>query len=168
MPSASEAARPVGADGRIAASLTAPAGPTWEEKNMARTIAKAGFDLGVVTTNGDAMLEFYRDVVGLEFEATMAIEAPRDRPDGPPALQRQHAEAGDPHHRSARGQGRGNPRMHGVALSHDQRDDVEAAVADCEAAGAPIVWPPQEARPGVKIAMVEDPDGNWLEFIQMS
>ena len=47
-------------------------------------------------------------------------------------------------------------------------DDVTAATADCEAAGAPIVWPVREIRPGVTISMVEDPDGNWLEFIQIS
>ena len=47
-------------------------------------------------------------------------------------------------------------------------DDIAAAVADCEAAGTPIVWPLREIRPGVTIAMVEDPDGNWVEFIQMS
>ena len=43
--------------------------------------------------------------------------------------------------------------------------DIDAAVADCEAAGAPVVWPRQEIRPGVVVAMVEEPDGNWLEFI---
>ena len=42
---------------------------------MARTITKPGLDLGIVTNNGDAMLEFYRDVVGLEYEATMRLEA---------------------------------------------------------------------------------------------
>ena len=35
-------------------------------------------------------------------------------------------------------------------------------------AGAPVVWLPQESRPGVTIAMVEDPDGKWLELIQMA
>ncbi len=45
-------------------------------------------------------------------------------------------------------------------------DDIDAAVADCVAAGAPVVWPLREVRPGVSIAMVEDPDGNWLEFIR--
>ena len=47
-------------------------------------------------------------------------------------------------------------------------DDIAAAVADCEAAGTPIVWPLREIRPGVTIAMVEDPDGSWVEFIQTS
>ena len=42
---------------------------------MANSFTKGGFDLGIVTTNGDEMLEFYRDVIGLEFEATLNMEA---------------------------------------------------------------------------------------------
>ena len=42
-------------------------------------------------------------------------------------------------------------------------DEVLDAVS---AAGHKIVWPRREVRPGVVIAMVEDPDGNWVEFIQ--
>ena len=135
---------------------------------MAWTITKAGFDVGLVTTNGDTMLAFYRDVVGLEFEATMALEAlgiarmdrlrcndstlklvtpTTDVPDGP---------------------GGGIAGCTGMRYLTISVDDVDAAVAACEAAGAPVVWPRQEGRPGVVIAMVEDPDGNWLEFIQMS
>ena len=40
-------------------------------------------------------------------------------------------------------------------------------VATCAAAGAAVVWTEREIRPGVKIAMVEDPDGNWVEFLQI-
>ena len=135
---------------------------------MARTIAKAGFDLGVVTTNGDAMLEFYRDVVGLEFEATMAMEAL-----GIARMDRLRCNDSTlklvtPTTDVPAGKGGRIPGRTGLRDLTINVDDVEAAVADCEDAGAPIVWPPQEARPGVKIAMVEDPDGNWLEFIQMS
>ena len=42
-------------------------------------------------------------------------------------------------------------------------DEVLGAVS---AAGHKIVWPRREVRPGVVIAMVEDPDGNWVEFIE--
>jgi len=35
-----------------------------------------------------------------------------------------------------------------------------------KAAGHKIAWPRTEVRPGVIIGMVEDPDGNWVEFIQ--
>ena len=42
-------------------------------------------------------------------------------------------------------------------------DEVLSAV---QAAGHKVVWPRREVRPGVVIGMVEDPDGNWVEFIQ--
>jgi hypothetical protein len=29
------------------------------------------------------------------------------------------------------------------------------------------VYPPLESRPGVKVVVVEDPDGNWVEFVEM-
>ena len=45
-------------------------------------------------------------------------------------------------------------------------DDIEGAVADCAAAGYAIQVPVRESRPGVTIAIVEDPDGNWVEFLK--
>ena len=135
---------------------------------MARTITKAGFDLGLVTNNGDAMLEFYRDVVGLEFEATLALEAigiaRMDRLLCNDSVLKLVTPTTD----VPAGPGGGMPGGTGMRYFTLTVDDIEAAVADCEAAGAPVVWPPQESRPGVTIAMVEDPDGNWVEFIQMS
>jgi catechol 2,3-dioxygenase-like lactoylglutathione lyase family enzyme len=135
---------------------------------MAANITKAGVDLGIVTTNSDAMLEFYRDVVGLEFEATIALEAigiaRMDRllcKDSVLKLVTPTTEVPD-------GPGAGIEGCTGMRYFTLSVDNIEAAVADCEAAGAPVVWPVQESRPGFKIAMVEDPDGNWLEFIEVS
>ena len=133
---------------------------------MAWTITKAGIDLGIVTSNGDEMLEFYRDVVGLEFEATLALEAL-----GIARMDRLHC--GDsvlklvtPTTDVPAGQGGGIDRCTGLRYLTISVDDVTAAVDDCETAGATVVWTPRESRPGVTIAMVEDPDGNWVEFIQ--
>ena len=42
-------------------------------------------------------------------------------------------------------------------------DEVLSAV---QAAGQKIVRPRTETRPGVVMGVVEDPDGNWVEFIQ--
>ena len=135
---------------------------------MARTITKAGFDVGLVTTNGDAMLEFYRDVVGLEFEGTMVLEAVgiarMDRllcNDSTLKLVTPTTEVPD-------GPGGGISGCTGMRYLTIEVADIGAAVADCVAAGAPVVWPLREIRAGVSIAMVEDPDGNWLEFIQMA
>lgn len=135
---------------------------------MARTITKAGFDLGIVTNNGDAMLEFYRDSVGLTFEATMKLEAVgiarMDRLRCNDSVLKLVTMMGD----VAAGVGGGLQGSTGMRYFTIAVDDIAAAVADCENAGTPVVWPVRELRPGVKIAMVEDPDGNWVEFIQMS
>ena len=135
---------------------------------MARTITKAGFDVGLVTKNGDAMLEFYRDVVGLEFEATLALEA-----SGIARMDRLLCNDSvlklvTPTTDVPAGPGGGIAGCAGLRYVTITVDDVYAAAADCEAASAPVVWPPRERRPGVTIAMVEDPDGNWVEFIRMS
>ena len=135
---------------------------------MARTITKPGLDLGIVTNNGDAMLEFYRDVVGLEYEATMRLEAVgidrMDRLRCNDSVLKLVTPLAD----VLAGPGGGIDGGTGMRYFTIAVDDIAAAVADCEAAGTPIVWPLREIRPGVTIAMVEDPDGNWVEFIQMS
>ena len=135
---------------------------------MARTITKPGLDLGIVTNNGDAMLEFYRDVVGLKFEATMKLEAV-----GIGRMDRLRCNDSvlklvTPIAAVSAGPGGGIDGGTGMRYFTIAVDDIAAAVADCEAAGTPIVWPLREIRPGVTIAMVEDPDGNWVEFIQTS
>ena len=135
---------------------------------MARTITKPGIDLGIVTTNGDAMLEFYRDVVGLEFEATLALEAigiaRMDRLLCNDSVLKLVTLTSD----VPAGPAGGMTACTGLRYFTVSVDDVEAAVAGCAAAGAPVVWPATESRPGVTIGMVEDPDGNWVEFIRMS
>ncbi|MDP1795001.1 MAG: hypothetical protein Q8K63_12780 [Acidimicrobiales bacterium] len=39
-------------------------------------------------------------------------------------------------------------------------------VAACEAAQVTVAVPITELMPGVSLAIVEDPDGNWVEFVQ--
>ena len=41
---------------------------------MGVKVAKNAIDLGIVTTNGEAMLAFYRDVLGFEHEGDIALE----------------------------------------------------------------------------------------------
>jgi len=47
-----------------------------------------------------------------------------------------------------------------------QITNIEEVCAACEAAGIAFDIPPQELMPGVTIAMVRDPDGNVVEFVQ--
>ncbi len=44
--------------------------------------------------------------------------------------------------------------------------NLDEMVDACEAAGTPIVVPVTQIRAGVRILMIEDPDGNWVEFVE--
>jgi hypothetical protein len=46
--------------------------------------------------------------------------------------------------------------------------NLEEIVEQCKAADVAIAVPLTEIRPGVSIAIVEDPDRNWVEFVQQS
>ena len=133
---------------------------------MSNTFTKAGFDLGMVTTKGDEMLAFYRDVIGLEFEATISMEAL-----GVAAMHRLWANESllkivVPTKDVAAGADGGMMGATGMRYFTLAVADVQAALDACVAADAVIIWDRREARPGVVVGMVEDPDGNWGEFIE--
>ena len=134
---------------------------------MGVKIVKDAIDLGIVTTNGDAMLSFYRDVLGFRHEGDINMEAvgirvmhrlwfgnsliklvvPMKDPPAPPAPD------GIP----------GGTGYRYWTMTIENLDEVLTAVA---AAGHKVVWPRREVRPGVEVAMIEDPDGNWVEFVE--
>jgi predicted enzyme related to lactoylglutathione lyase len=41
-------------------------------------------------------------------------------------------------------------------------------VTACQSAGYTVPLGPIQIRPGVEIAMIEDPEGNWVELLQTS
>lgn len=45
-------------------------------------------------------------------------------------------------------------------------DDIDAVLSRARGAGRNIPLDPLEIAPGVQIAMVEDPDGNWFELVE--
>ena len=131
---------------------------------MAVAITKTSIDLGIVTTNGDAMLAFYRDTLGLKYLREMPMP-------GGAGVMHQMA-CGDsviklvvldsaPASAPPGGiQGATGYRYWTITVSN-----MGDAVAACAAAGAKVVVKEREIRPGVKIAIVVDPDGNWVEFL---
>lgn len=131
---------------------------------MAVELTKSAIDLGIVTANPEAMVAFYRDVLGFREEPStpfpmggsmyrlwcgeslIKIVAPDPAPPQTPAPGPIAAASGY--------------RYWTMRVSN-----LEAIMAECEAKGAKVVVPVTEARPGVVIGMVEDPDGNWVEFV---
>jgi predicted enzyme related to lactoylglutathione lyase len=134
---------------------------------MGVNVAKDAIDLGIVTTNGEAMLAFYRDVLGFKHEGDIAMEhvgiKVMHRLWFGKSLIKLVVPVKDSGVRAAPGGIHGGTGYRYWTMTIHNLDEVLSAV---EAAGQKIVRPRTEVRPGVVIGMVEDPDGNWLEFIQ--
>ncbi len=128
--------------------------------------AKDSIDLGIVTANGPAMLAFYRDVLGLEHTGDMPVPAGSTMhrlncgttvikivvPTKPPAA------------RPAPGGLAGGTGFRYFTITVSNLDEVLAAA---KAAKCAIPIPRTNIRAGVDIAMIEDPDGNWVELLEL-
>jgi catechol 2,3-dioxygenase-like lactoylglutathione lyase family enzyme len=134
---------------------------------MGVKVAKDAIDLGIVTTNGEAMLAFYRDVLGFEHEGDIAMEhvgiMVMHRLWFGKSLIKLVVPVKDPGVPAAPGGIQGGTGYRYWTMTIHNLDEVLSAV---QAAGRKIVRTRTEVRPGVVIGMVEDPDGNWVEFIQ--
>lgn len=131
---------------------------------MAVQLKKNSIDLGIITTNAEAALKFYRDTLGFTEagvwempngatmyrlmcgESMIKLVEPKT---APPAV----APPGGM-------QGATGYRYWTISISN-----ITEMLSAIEDAGYKIAMPETEIRPGVKIAMVEDPDGNWVEFL---
>ena len=131
---------------------------------MPVSLTKAAIDLGIVTNNGEAMVEFYRDLLGFTEEPSTPF---------PMGGTMYRLWCGDsliklvvPEPAASE-----HPPTGPIAKATGYRywtmrvDNLEEIMAQCEQAGVRVVVPVTQARPGVTIGMVEDPDGNWVEFV---
>ncbi len=127
-------------------------------------IQKPAIDIGIITNNLEKMLLFYRDCLALEPEAVI------DMPGGG-VMHR--LKAGDsvvkiietdprPTLDAAPGGIRGATGYRYWTL-HVQ--DLTSLVDHLQAEGVEVVVPVKTIRDGVTIAIVADPDGNWVELL---
>ena len=131
---------------------------------MGIQLTKQAIDLGVITTNGEAMLGFYRDLLGLKLVREMPMPGGKG--------QMVQLACGDSLVKvvvlpavpspAAPGGIQGAAGFRYFTMSVANLGELMAACAD---AGRKVVVPEREIRPGVRIGIVEDPDGNWVEFL---
>ena len=132
---------------------------------MGVKLTKDSIDLGIIVTDAEKALAFYRDTLGFAYEGAMPMG-------GGSVMHRLHCgtslikviQPGTmPEAKAAPGgiQGGTGYRYWTISVSNI-RELVEA----CEAKGYKVAVGVREFRPGVTIAIVEDPDGNWVEFLQ--
>ena len=128
---------------------------------------KSAIDLGIITTNPEPMVTFYRDVLGFRFEATL------DMPTGTKmhrlwcgdTLVKILNHPKDPPATAAPGGIGGATGYRYFTITVTNLEEITAA---CAEAGSKVTVPVSEIRPGVRISIAEDPDGNWVEFLEQS
>jgi len=124
--------------------------------------AKQCIDIGIVVSDIKRSLAFYQDLLGL----TKIGELPL-----PFGLMHRlgfgdsFVKLVDPKKVPAGGPG-GLMGQLGFRYLTFQISNIDEVCAACEAAGVSFEIPKQELMPGVTIAMVRDPDGNTVEFVQ--
>jgi catechol 2,3-dioxygenase-like lactoylglutathione lyase family enzyme len=131
---------------------------------MGIKLAKDSIDLGIVVRDAAKALEFYRDTLGLEHVADTPMPGggTMHRLMCGTSLIKVVALDKTPEAKAPPGgiQGASGYRYWTISIAN-----LDEVVAACEAKGFKVVVPIREIRPGVSIAMVEDPDGNWVELL---
>ena len=131
---------------------------------MSVELTKDSIDLGIVVQDAEASLRFYRDVLGLEDQGEMPM------PGGTmhrllcgTSLIKLVSLSKAPGASAPPGGIAGATGYRYWTISVSNLDEVTASA---EKAGRKVVISPREIRPGLKISMIEDPDGNWVELLQ--
>ncbi len=135
---------------------------------MTIALTKDSIDLGIVVRDADAALAFYRDTLGFVDTGSMPL------PGGGGTMYRLLcgssliklvAPAAELPAAAPPGgiQGAYGYRYWTISVSN-----LDEITERCAAAGRKVAVSPREIRPGVRISIVEDPDGNWVELLEVA
>ena len=131
---------------------------------MGVQLAKNSIDLGIITSNAEAALKFYRDTLGFEPAGEMPMPGGGTMYRlmcGESMIKVIELDKAPPAKAPPGGiQGATGYRYWTMSVTN-----LPEMVEACREGGYKIVVPETEIAPGLKIAMVEDPDGNWVEFL---
>ena len=132
---------------------------------MGVQLKKDSVDLGIVTRNAGPMVAFYRDLLGFTDEGQMPV---------PNIGTMTRLRCGTRLIKVVEAAPKADAPPGGIAGGTGYRywtltvTELEALVDSLKAAEVPVIIPVTELRPGIRIAMVADPDGNWVEFLEES
>ena len=132
---------------------------------MSAELGKDSIDLGIVVTDLDASLAFYRDTLGFIDAGEVPIPggSMRRLMCGTSTIKLLSPGRTPPAVAPPGGiQGATGYRYWTITVTN-----LADLVDQCATAGYVVAIPVTELRPGVTIAIVEDPDGNWVEFVQL-
>lgn len=128
-------------------------------------LGQDAIDLGIVISDSEASLGFYRDLLGMHHEGDIPMPL-----GGGGTMHRLRCGSSliklvKLDNVPPAGPGGGITGATGFRYMTIHANNVAEVMEACAAADVPVVVPTREARPGVTIGMVEDPDGNVVEFV---
>jgi catechol 2,3-dioxygenase-like lactoylglutathione lyase family enzyme len=129
-------------------------------------LTKDSIDLGIVVCDAEKSLAFYRDLLGFEFQGEMPMPGGGTMYRllcGTTLLKLVKA-----NENPARPAGGGITGACGYRYFTISVSNIEEITSACEAAGYTVAVKPREIRAGITISIVEDPDGNLVEFLQIA
>jgi catechol 2,3-dioxygenase-like lactoylglutathione lyase family enzyme len=132
---------------------------------MGVELKKAAIDLGIVTTNGPAMLAFYRDTLGLKYLREMPMPGGglmHQLGCGDSVIKLVVLDATPAQAAPGGIQGATGYRYLTMTVTN-----ITEIMQACVSQGHKIAVKERELRPGVHIGIVADPDGNWVEFLAL-
>jgi catechol 2,3-dioxygenase-like lactoylglutathione lyase family enzyme len=133
---------------------------------MGVALTKDSIDLGIVVTDPQAALAFYRDVLGFGDSGEMAMPGGGTMyrlTCGTSLIKLVHPASPPP----AVAPPGGIPGATGYRYFTISVSNIDEITDACAAAGRKVVVPVRDLRPGITISIVEDPDGNWVEFLKV-
>jgi catechol 2,3-dioxygenase-like lactoylglutathione lyase family enzyme len=138
--------------------------PETAKEKVIMQVSKDSIDLGIIVTDEKASVNFYRDALGLEWEGELPLPGGRmyRLKAGTTVIKLVKLEK-TPEAKPAPG---GPMRGLGFRYFTISVPDIRGLMSALEAKGVKATVPVTEFRPGVTIAMVQDPDGNTIEFLQ--
>jgi predicted enzyme related to lactoylglutathione lyase len=130
---------------------------------MAAKLSKRALDMGIISTNGSKMVAFYRDVLGLgqDPDVTIPNYGTIHKFNCGDSILRVMIPVTTPEN-VAGGAFMSRNGLRYITLNIDNLDEM---VAECKQFGCAVPVDIRDLRPGVRCAQVQDPDGNYVEFI---
>ena len=133
---------------------------------MLMELGQQAIDLGIVVSDGEKALAFYRDLLGMDHEGDVPMPigggGTMHRLRCGDTLIKLVALDAAPKTPAPPG---GIPGALGYRYFTIHAENIAHVMDTLAEAGVPVVIPTSEIRPGVTIGMVNDPDGNIVEFV---
>jgi catechol 2,3-dioxygenase-like lactoylglutathione lyase family enzyme len=133
---------------------------------MTAATTGAGIDLGIVVTDAEASLAFYRDALGFALAGSNPLPGggTMHRLTCGASTLKLCSPAAAPGARAPGGDLWAATGLRYFTISVTNIDELVGSLA---AAGHPVFIPPTDITPTARIAVVDDPDGNHVEFLQL-